>query len=84
MPGLHGKKVFIGVVDKHMPCCIVKIRNKLSAWHNSNIKQGMFKCDWLKKKPSKSCSSEDWAACRQQRRLGMQKNVFIKSKLNML
>ena len=29
----------------------------------------MFKRDWLKKKASKSCSPEDWAAYRQQRNL---------------
>ena len=63
------KEVFIAVVDKHMPCRIVKIRNKPSPWLNSNVKQDMFKRDWLKKKASKSCSPEDWAAYRQQRNL---------------
>ena len=63
------KEVFIGVVDKHMPCRIVKIRNKPSPWLNSNVKQVMFKRDWLKKTASKSCSPEDWAAYRQQRNL---------------
>ena len=63
------KEVFIGVVDKHMPCRIVKIRTQPSPWLNSNVKQVRCKRDWLKKKASKSCSPEDWAAYRQQRNL---------------
>lgn len=44
------KAVFLGVVDKHMPCGTVRIRNKPSPWLNSVVKQVMFMCDWLKKK----------------------------------
>ena len=43
-------------------CCTSRVRNKPSPWLNPNIKQLMFKRDWLKKKATKTGMSEDWTA----------------------
>ena len=40
--------VFLGVIDKHVPCRNIGVRKKPSPWLNLNIKQMMFQRDWLK------------------------------------
>ena len=53
--------VFLRVIDEHAPCRTIQVRNKPAPWLNSNIKQMMFKRDWLKKKVTRPRSTEDWA-----------------------
>ena len=44
------KNVFFSVLDKHVPCRVVKIRSKPSLCLNLSKKQAMFKRNWLKRK----------------------------------
>ena len=80
-------KVFLSVVDKHAPCRTKRIRNKPSPWLNPNIKQLMFKRDWLKRKATKTGMLEDWSAYRTSRNLvnkeiRLAKKRFYQSRIN--
>ena len=80
-------KVFLSVVDKHAPCRTRRIRNKPSPWLNPNIKQLMFKRDWLKRKATKTGMLEDWSAYRTSRNLvnkevRLAKKRFYQSRIN--
>ena len=80
-------KVFLSVVDKHALCRTRRIRNKPSPWLNPNIKQLMFKRDWLKRKATKTGMLEDWTAYRTSRSLvnreiRLAKKRFYQSRIN--
>ena len=80
-------KVFLSIVDKHAPCRTRRIRNKPSPWLNPNIKQLMFKRDWLKKKATKTGMLEDWMAYKASRNLcnkeiRLAKKRFYQSRIN--
>ena len=80
-------KVFLSVVDKHAPCRTRRIRNKPSPRLNPNIKQLMFKRDWLKKKATKTGMLEDWMAYKASRNLcnkeiRLAKKRFYQSRIN--
>ena len=52
-----------------MLLAVRRIRNKPSPWLNPNIKQLMFKRDWLKEKATKTGILEHWTAYRTSRNL---------------
>jgi len=73
-------KVFLSVVDKHAPCRTRRIRNNPSPWLNPDIKQLMFKRDWLKRKATKTGMLEDWKAYRTSRNL-VNKEIRLAKKI---
>ena len=62
-------RVILSVADKHAPCRTRRIHNKPSPWLNPDIKQLMFKRDWLRKKATKTGMLEHWTAYRTLRNL---------------
>ena len=72
--------MFLNVIDKHAPLRTKKVRNRPSPWLNSKLKQAMFKRDWLKKKATKSGTSEDGEAYRTQRNL-VNKEIKLTKKI---
>ena len=55
------KTYFWGVHDKHAPKKVKKLRKKTNIpWVNADVKEKLFKRDFLKRKAIKTNKEEDW------------------------
>ena len=55
------KTYFLGVLDKHAPKSVKRLRKKANIpWINADVKAKLFKRDFLKRKAIKTNKEEDW------------------------
>ena len=68
------KDIFLNIVDKHAPRRVMRVRNKPAPWLNSQLKEEIYKRDWLKKQASETQGPDDWKAYTT-KKLTVNKNV---------
>ena len=64
----------MNIVDKHAPRRVMRVRNKPAPWLNSQLKEEIYKRDWLKKQASEAQGPDDWKAYTT-KKLTVNKNV---------
>ena len=64
----------MNIVDKHAPRRVMRVRNKPAPWLNSQLKEEIYKRDWLKTQASETQGPDDWKAYTT-KKLTVNKNV---------